>query len=119
MRFPSSVFVVSILLSILSSGGCGDPPIPPCPDGGTTATYESFGRDFLTARCSWCHAAGAPDRFGAPLDFTFDSLDEVVRRRDRIWARAGGDRPSMPPGPNKPPAAERARLAEWLACGPR
>jgi hypothetical protein len=36
---------------------------------------------------------------------------------DRIFARAAGDNTSMPPGPDDPPEAERAMLAEWLACG--
>ena len=105
-------------LAPLAWVGCGGAALMPCPDGGTTLTFANFGQPFLEANCNYCHGASAQNRAGAPADFTFDTVDQVVSRRERIAARATGDRPSMPPGPNKPPASERLRLAEWLACAP-
>lgn len=109
-------FFIGLLAALAT--GCGDDPRVPCPDGGTTLRYDNFGQGFLEANCNYCHAAVITNRAGAPTDFTFDTLDEVLARRDRILARAAGDRPSMPPGPSKPTAADRQRLAEWLACAP-
>lgn len=89
----------------------------PCPPGGTALTYATFGEDFLAANCETCHAADAPSRHGAPEAFTFDTPGEVRAHADRIFVRAAADNTTMPPGPDDPPADDRARLAEWLACG--
>jgi hypothetical protein len=89
----------------------------PCPDGGTTLTYRSFGEPFLSVHCQKCHASGAPDRHGAPSGYTFDDREQVQRWRARIFARAAAENDSMPPGPDDPLLAERMKLAEWLACG--
>ena len=87
-----------------------------CP-AGSSLTYASFGKRFLDDRCEWCHRSDVTDRHGAPEWITFDSLDEVHAHLDRIYVRAAGPNTTMPPGPDDPPADERARLAEWLACG--
>lgn len=89
----------------------------PCPQGGTMLTYESFGRGFLAQNCQTCHGQPTDDRKGAPASFDFATVDEVRAHRSRIFARAAADNDSMPPGPDDPPATERAKLAEWLACG--
>jgi mono/diheme cytochrome c family protein len=89
----------------------------PCPPDGTELTYEGFGEPFLAGWCQGCHAAAAPDRRGAPAHVTFDDPAEVRARAARIYVRAAAGNTSMPPGPDDPPADERARLAEWLACG--
>lgn len=88
-----------------------------CPPGGTDLTYASFGEPFLGGWCQTCHASTATDRHGAPVHITFDTLDEVRARADRIYVRAADVNTSMPPGPDDPPEEERALLAEWLACG--
>lgn len=88
----------------------------PCPDD-SELTYDNFGRPFLDAHCQRCHASDSPDRGGAPIGITFDSRDQAMRHRERIFVRAAGDNTSMPPGPDDPPAEEREMLAEWLACG--
>jgi uncharacterized membrane protein len=88
-----------------------------CPQGGTELTYDGFGQFFLAAHCQSCHARDAPARNGAPAGTSFDSHADVVRHRERIFARAAGGNTSMPPGPDDPPRAERDLLAEWLACG--
>ncbi|GMV13322.1 MAG: cytochrome c [Polyangiaceae bacterium] len=88
-----------------------------CPDGGTSLDYASFGEPFLERWCNSCHSAGEGDRQGAPADVRFDSVEEVRRWRERIFARSALGNDSMPPGLGDPPTAERRRLAEWLACG--
>jgi hypothetical protein len=104
-----------ILLVGCSSGETIDER--PCPPGGTTLTYDNFGRGFLSAYCQVCHGKGGTDRNGAPSDYDFHDVEEVRTFKDRIFARAAGDNTSMPPGPDDPPADDREKLAEWLACG--
>ncbi len=89
----------------------------PCPEAGTTLTYENFGRPFMDAWCNECHSEPEGARQGAPADVRFDNLAGVRRWDDRIFARSALDRVSMPPGLGDPPRADRDRLAEWLACG--
>ncbi len=89
----------------------------PCPSEGTTLTYDGFGRAFLATHCQTCHGQSEADRQGAPSNYDFGTLDSVRSHRSRIFARAAADNVSMPPGPEDPPAAERRKLAEWLACG--
>jgi uncharacterized membrane protein len=89
----------------------------PCPPNGTTLRYEEFGKSFLDAHCQTCHAAAGTHRRGAPSGYDFHDRDAVLRHKDRIFARAAADNTSMPPGPDDPPEPDRAKLAEWLACG--
>ena len=89
----------------------------PCPDGGTTLTYESFGKDFLDRRCQTCHASDSPNRKGAPSSFTFGSRSDVEKHLVRIFERSAAENDTMPPGPDDPPLLQRMKLAEWLACG--
>jgi uncharacterized membrane protein len=89
----------------------------PCPKGGTTLTYDNFGRTFMASWCNRCHSAEPGMRDGAPDDYVFDTLDQVRKHKDRIFARSATTNDSMPPGPVDPPLAEREKLAEWLACG--
>lgn len=106
--------------ALTASVGCGAPETlddHPCPPGGTSLTYESFGKGFMDAYCQSCHAAHATERYGAPGGYAFDTADDVRRLRARIFVRAAGANVSMPPGPNDPSAAERDKLADWLACG--
>jgi uncharacterized membrane protein len=89
----------------------------PCPPEGTKLTYESFGREFMAQNCQNCHGQPTSDRKGAPDSFDFGTVDAVRNRKSRIFVRAASDNVTMPPGPDDPPAAEREKLAEWLACG--
>ncbi len=88
-----------------------------CPPGGTDLTYESFGKSFIQRHCQTCHASNAKDRRGAPEASALDEHDDVIAWIDRIYERSTGENPSMPPGPDDPPEAEREALEEWLACG--
>lgn len=89
----------------------------PCPKEGTKLTYDSFGREFMAQSCQTCHGQATGERKGAPEGYDFGSLDAVRGKKARIFARAAADNVTMPPGPDDPPAAERDKLAEWLACG--
>jgi uncharacterized membrane protein len=89
----------------------------PCPNGGTKLTYDNFGKPFFTANCNWCHSQETGDRRGAPENYVFDTVEEIRKHADRIFARAAGPNDSMPPGPDDPPREDRDKLAEWLACG--
>lgn len=89
----------------------------PCPSEGTALTYANFGKGFIDAYCQSCHGSQAEDRLGAPGEYIFDTVEQVQKHADRIFARSAADNDSMPPGPEDPPAEERERLAEWLACG--
>jgi len=87
-----------------------------CPPGGTTLTYDNFGRGFMETQCKSGHGGGA-DRKGAPIGYDFGSLDAVRKFKVRIFDRAAASNSTMPVGPDGPPASERAKLADWLACG--
>jgi hypothetical protein len=88
----------------------------PCPSEGTTLTYEDFGAPLLARHCNGCHAANSTNRRGAPVDVTFDAIDEVRALAGFVFDRSV-EADSMPPGPEGPTRAEREALGEWLACG--
>jgi len=113
------------LLASLFGAGCGYESLEdhPCPPGGTTLTYESFGRDYMQRNCQGCHEGhdeGAPAEghgHGVPSGYDFGTHEAVLKWRERIFLRAAGANTTMPPGPNDPPGEQREQLAEWLACG--
>lgn len=94
-----------------------------CPDGGSTFTYESFGRAFFATYCQTCHASTVigTARFGAPSSETFDDVLSIRAEATMIdeLAAAGPDRVNtdMPRSFPVPNDAERHALGEWLACG--
>jgi uncharacterized membrane protein len=98
-----------------TGGGDSGLPDPACDDA-PAATWDSFGRGFLTQHCDVCHAATSPDRHDAPADVSFDTEDDVRTWRDEILVRATGDAPTMPPtgGVSED---DRFLLESWLTCG--
>jgi hypothetical protein len=108
-----------LAVMVVAASGCNLVTIDeyPCPPGGTTLTYESFGQSFMAAYCNRCHSAPEGQRSGAPADFVFDTLADVRAHKDRIFARAADTNDSMPTYPATVPGEQRVRLAEWLACG--
>ena len=106
-------------LAIVLVVGCVEPQTidqATCPPS-SSLTYANFGKRFLDDRCQWCHRSDVTDRHGAPPEIVFDTLDDVHEHLERIYLRAAGPNTTMPPGPDDPPADERAQLAEWLSCG--
>lgn len=127
-----------ILLIAALAVGC-DNPTPtgakcPDPDPGTL-TWSSFGHDFMTTYCTWCHDSTLKRsmRNGAPILHDFNTLEFTLRVANHTDEQAGWgpdaknsymppDRcPSVPGGPldtdcAKPTPEERRNLAVWLAC---
>ncbi len=58
-------------------------------------TWSSWGQGFFRTYCDACHAADTPQRFGAPEDLTFDTLEQVRQWDSRIRVRTleQGDMP--------------------------
>jgi hypothetical protein len=98
----------------------GTPTLATC--GGSTLTYENFGRQFMEDYCTGCHSSAVEGeaRNCAPDDHNFDTLDGILFARAHIDERAGagpgGVNESMPPSGSKPTEAERHDLSTWLAC---
>ena len=82
--------------------------------GGGYPTWAGFGEGFFAGRSASCHAASAPERFGAPDTVTFDSEDDVLRQLDAVQ-RVILDDASMPPGGGLH-VDELERLAVYLDC---
>jgi hypothetical protein len=100
----------------------GPPTRSVCPPG-SALTYESFGRPFMAAYCTRCHASDlrGDDRQGAPSFHDFDSLFGIKVVFDHIdettAAGPAASNTSMPPDTPAPALAERKQLGEWIACG--
>jgi hypothetical protein len=103
---------LAVLLLLLA--GCSGTPIDQhaCPPGGTTLTYDNFGKGFFDAYCVRCH--GGPNGYSSRA---YTTLDAIRANKDRMFVNAAADNRSMPPGPDGPPDSARAELADWLACG--
>lgn len=78
-------------------------------------TWRLTAQPFLLTYCSACHAAGSPNRFGAPEGVTFDTEAEAIAWAPRIRARTVelGD---MPVGGGVIEEDLRA-IEAWLDCG--
>lgn len=88
------------------TGPCADVPL---------VNYNNFGQAFITHTCQGCHASTAADRYGAPEDSTFDTVEQVWAQRDRVLIRAAVDPPTMPPAGGSS-EDDRVRLRWWLEC---
>lgn len=79
-------------------------------------TYEAFGKAFLQTYCVGCHAGPR-----APDGVDLSTLAGVKANKSEVVAhavRTPRSKPMPPPSSRQPTAAERARLGEWLSCGP-
>src|SRR4051794_35468264 len=86
--------------------GCVDAPV---------VTWDTFGEGFVLEQCQGCHASTTVDRYGAPGEVTFDTVDDVWARADDVLAVAAGADAAMPPsGPA--PEDDRTLLTWWLTC---
>jgi uncharacterized membrane protein len=92
----------------VDTGACADVPV---------VNWANFGEGFVLAQCQGCHAAAAADRYGAPADVTFGTVDDVWSRKDAVLDRAGAEDPTMPPDGGTT-ADDRTRLHWWLECAP-
>ncbi len=79
--------------------------------------YNNFGEGFVLANCQGCHATTTVNRYDAPENVTFDTVDQVWTWSPNILAIATGDTPAMPPRGGIEPD-DRTRLEWWLRCAP-
>ncbi len=89
-------------------------PIPEHCDEAFDVTYENWGRGFLTTQCSGCHAETAPDRYDAPPEAIFDTVEQTDAWADRIIERVIYDS-DMPPAGGVTDD-EKTLLSYWLEC---
>lgn len=99
----------------------GAPTESMCPSG-STLTYVNFGRPFMEAYCTRCHASTlrSAERHGAPSFHDFDTLFGIRVVFDHIdettAAGPAATNTSMPPDRPAPSLEERQQLGEWIAC---
>ena len=133
MKFYRAMIIGAVLLASLmgNGGGCcsedsavlGPPTESVCPPGGTTLTYNNFGKQFVESYCTKCHATDkvGDAREGAPKGHDFDNLGGIKGVSEHIDEVAASGpaatNETMPPSEPKPTLAERQMLAEWIACG--
>ncbi len=79
-----------------------------------TVTWDDDIYGFFSTYCNACHAASSTDRFGAPVDVTFDTPAQVLARAERVRERTLVAQ-TMPVGGGVPPE-DLALLAVWLEC---
>jgi hypothetical protein len=93
-----------------------------CPDGGSTLTYNNFGKQFFESYCLRCHSEQMTGdaRMMAPADHNFDQLSDIDLLSPHIDEMAGSGpkatNVTMPPSDPKPTMEERQKLSEWIAC---
>jgi len=88
-------------------------PKPQCKD-----THENFGKAFIKQWCARCHGAdraGLLRRQGAPDDAVFDTAEKVAGAKNAI-IKMVEETKLMPPGLQRPAAADIERFAASLRC---
>jgi uncharacterized membrane protein len=88
----------------------------PC-EGVPLVNWDTFGSAFITHECQVCHGSWVVDRFDAPEEVTFDTVEEVWARAERILVRATGESSTMPPNGGTF-EDDQVKLAWWLTCAP-
>ena len=86
---------------------CADAPV---------VDWDNFGQGFLLMACQGCHASTTPDRYGAPEDVTFDTVEQAWAQANDILRVATSETPTMPPRGGVEDD-DRTRLRWWLECG--
>lgn len=85
---------------------CADAPL---------VNYATFGQGFMSTHCQGCHASTAPNRYGAPEDVVFDTVQQVWEHAPYILLLTVGEDPAMPPAGGVTPD-DQTRLEWWLRC---
>ena len=128
MRKPvESIVVASVLVASLLGMGCqsagdtvdtvdtADPDLEAFCAEAPVVNYANFGESFMNHQCQGCHSSALEERFDAPIEVTFDSLEDVWLWRDRIIDRCDLDAPTMPPRGGVTDD-ELLMLHWWLKC---
>lgn len=119
----SACVLLAWLAACASNGAVFGPPTESVCPAGSTLTYENFGKPFMDAYCTRCHASTlrAEQRHGAPSLHDFDTLFGIKVVFDHIdettAAGPAATNTGMPPDRPAPTVAERMQLGEWIACG--
>lgn len=84
----------------------------------TNLTYENWAQGFITHNCLGCHHSelSGYERFGAPEEINFDTLEKIKDWAFEIADQATGDNPQMPPT-GVVWWWDRLSLEEWLMAG--
>lgn len=111
----ASVWVAVGLLAL----GCGQEREKVSCKDAPLLTYNNFGKGFIDFNCQGCHGSEVTGeaRRGAPVEFTFDDVDEVWEHAAFILATSVGDDPVMPPAGGVF-EDDMQRLEIWLTCTP-
>lgn len=107
-----AIVIMLTFAAIAACSGADTIDRHPCPPGGTSLTYDNFGKQFMNDYCVSCH--GGPNGYSSRA---FTTVESIRVSRDRIFVNAAADNTFMPPGPDDPPKSERDKLADWLSCG--
>lgn len=91
-----------------STATCAEDTADPAPD------WDTWAEPFFTTWCQPCHAADAPQRYGAPVGTSFDSEDDARTHAAAIQTTVLDNR-TMPVGGGLS-AQDEARLAAWLCA---
>ena len=86
-------------------------------DGVPLVNWDTFGSAFMTHECQTCHGSWVTERYGAPEEVTFDTVEEAWSHADRILARATGENSTMPPTGGTF-EDDQVKLEWWLTCAP-
>lgn len=113
-------------VAALATIGCGDDDSGEA-DAVTDASacadlsYDSFGKKFMDDYCASCHAASVKGaaRMAAPPEDVFDTLAQIkadkAELKDQVTVLKAMP---FPTADAQPSDDERAKFAQWLACGP-
>lgn len=101
--------------AVLCAVGCGEPADSAAVCEPTDVTWEAWGAGFFASYCRPCHSADTPERYGAPVELDFDTLEQV-RTYEAAIRRSVLEAGSMPVGGGVP-EADLVALDEFLACG--
>ena len=110
--------LAATFLLVGALGGCDGPADDtsavetPYVEGQPPPTWTNFAGAFFVTRCGACHAANAPDRFGAPEAMVFDTLEQVRALESAVRASTLEAR-TMPLGGGVP-EEDLERLQAWL-----
>lgn len=103
-----------ILLALACAGATESAAPDPCAEV-PVVTWANFGEAFVTHECQGCHASTATERYGAPEDVSFDTVEQVWAQADLVLLVAAGETPTMPPRGGVE-EDDQQRLRWWLEC---
>ena len=98
-----------------ASDTAADTADPDCADA-PAVTWNTWGQGFLLGHCQGCHATSAAERYGAPPEVAFDTVDMAWTHAPAILRTVATDPTTMPPAGGVDDV-DKAFLVAWLHCG--